>query len=144
MEQQDTSLCLHSYFYYLCSMTPPYCTCCPLLEYGTTRYLPMPPLLFLLSLQHDTTLLYLLSTLGIWNNKIPPYASALILELHQFDSADFRMKIFFKNDTVENPTGPATQMQLEGEERFYSYFIWDLFLYVLCKYIFNICAVYEQ
>ena len=42
-----------------------------------------PPPALQLFFAHDTTLTFLLDSLAVWDGRPPPYASALLAELHQ-------------------------------------------------------------
>ena len=54
--------------------------------------------------QHDTTVASLLSVLDIYNDLTPPYASMVIMELHQNTSGNYAVKLFYKNSTVDSDT----------------------------------------
>ena len=54
--------------------------------------------------QHDTTVASLLSVLDIYNDLTPPYASMVIMELHQNTTGDYAVKLFYKNSTVDSDT----------------------------------------
>ena len=51
------------------------CWCCPAPA--------APPPALQLFFAHDTTLTFLLDSLAVWDGRPPPYASALLAELHQ-------------------------------------------------------------
>jgi Histidine phosphatase superfamily (branch 2) len=51
---------------------------------------------------HDTKLVVLMQALGIYNNSIPNYGSALLFELHQIEDK-FQMKTFYVDDTTKEP-----------------------------------------
>ena len=51
---------------------------------------------------HDTTVSYVLNTLGIYNGLAPPYASAVLFELYSLP-AGLHVKISYRNDTTRPP-----------------------------------------
>ena len=66
---------------------------------------------------HDGTLLYALTALGLWKNgaafgRLPPYASAFIVELH-YRHARYELDFFFRNRTAPVNTS-AVQLFLPG------------------------------
>ena len=52
--------------------------------------------------QHDTTVAALSQAMGIFNDLHPPYASAIIVELHASDSG-YLVKTFYRNDSTVEP-----------------------------------------
>ncbi|XP_010897675.2 lysosomal acid phosphatase [Esox lucius] len=52
---------------------------------------------------HDTTIVALHSSLSIFNEKQPPYASCHIFELYQEDNGSFSVAMFYRNDTTRDP-----------------------------------------
>jgi len=53
---------------------------------------------------HDTTVASLLNTLEVFSGKPPPYASAVILELHKnTTSGNSLVKVLFKNESDNEP-----------------------------------------
>ena len=62
---------------------------------------------------HDTTVSYVMNTLGIYDGLAPPYASLLMFELYDVDG--LHVKISWRNDTTTPPhvlTIPGCQQQL--------------------------------
>jgi len=51
---------------------------------------------------HDTTVSYVLDTLGVYDGLAPPYASAVLFELYDLDGA-YNVKISWRNDTTQPP-----------------------------------------
>ena len=51
---------------------------------------------------HDTTISYVLNTLGIYDGLAPPFTSMVIIELYYLD-AEYRVKISYRNDTNTQP-----------------------------------------
>ncbi|KAJ3652004.1 hypothetical protein Zmor_018005 [Zophobas morio] len=47
---------------------------------------------------HDSTLAEVLTTLGAFNDEVPPYSSAILLELYE-NEGEFHVNVFFKNST---------------------------------------------
>lgn len=66
------------------------------------------------SLQHDTTLAVLLIALNTWDGKIPPYASALIFELHRRSEGSYFVRLLYKNDSLSNPETEAVPLSIRG------------------------------
>ena len=64
--------------------------------------------------QHDSTIQAFLQALGMWDGSVPPYSSALIVELHETAPQNFVLRFLFKNDTNTNIYGPPVQMQAKG------------------------------
>nr|VZI01766.1 unnamed protein product [Spirometra erinaceieuropaei] len=56
---------------------------------------------------HDSTLAAFLSHLGIFNNLIPPFAAAVILELYHNRTGDPRVRILYRNDTINGASEPV-------------------------------------
>lgn len=54
-------------------------------------------------LQHDSTLTALLTLLGVFDNVVPPYSSAVMLELYKKDN-DYTVKLIYRNNTFTNDT----------------------------------------
>ncbi|KAJ7985764.1 hypothetical protein DPEC_G00343840 [Dallia pectoralis] len=52
---------------------------------------------------HDTTIVALQSSLGIFNDNQPPYASCHIFELYAEDNGSFTVAMFYRNDTTFGP-----------------------------------------
>ncbi|XP_049781921.1 prostatic acid phosphatase-like [Schistocerca cancellata] len=52
---------------------------------------------------HDDTLSAILNTLHIYNDMMPPYSSAVVLELRVNAQQEYEVAIFYKNTTDENP-----------------------------------------
>ena len=50
---------------------------------------------------HDTTISYVLNTLGVYNGLAPPYASLVMFEL--MDKDGWKVKISYRNDTTKVP-----------------------------------------
>lgn len=59
--------------------------------------------------QHDATLTSLMYSLGVSDDQLPPYASALILELHEEDGHHF-VKLFYRR----SPAAPPKELILPG------------------------------
>jgi len=55
---------------------------------------------------HDDTVAPLLAALKVYNNKAPPYASAVMLELWENEKKRPVVRIFYRNDTSINPEEP--------------------------------------
>jgi hypothetical protein len=65
--------------------------------------------------QHDMMQVSFLIAAGMWDSgKEPPYASAIIFELHETAPDSFTVRILFKNDTVTNPEGEPMLMTVAG------------------------------
>ncbi|BHF60750.1 mitochondrial acyl carrier protein [Sparganum proliferum] len=56
---------------------------------------------------HDSTLAAFLSHLGIFNNLIPPFAAAVILELYHNRTGDPQVRILYRNDTINGASEPV-------------------------------------
>jgi len=70
-----------------------------------------PAAKFYLYSGHDTTLSVVLDALDLFSGIIPPYASTLYFELHEYPNADgYVVKIFYRSG-IENP---ATELKLKG------------------------------
>ncbi|XP_045156225.2 prostatic acid phosphatase-like [Mercenaria mercenaria] len=63
-----------------------------------------PQKLFMYS-AHDSTVQFFLTTLGIFNDKQPPYTACVIVELHELQPGDFAVQFLYKNETG-NDTDP--------------------------------------
>ena len=50
---------------------------------------------------HDTTISYVLNTLGVFNGLAPPYASLVMLELLHRNG--WKVRISYRNDTTLDP-----------------------------------------
>jgi len=57
----------------------------------------------LLYSSHDTKLVALLSSLKVWDGICPPYASAVIVELHKLTDGSFGVQILYRNETTSDP-----------------------------------------
>jgi len=55
---------------------------------------------------HDYTVATLLAALKVFNNKKPPYASAVMLELWEIDEKRPIVRVFYRNDTSIQPEDP--------------------------------------
>jgi len=51
---------------------------------------------------HDSTIAAFLSALGVYNGLIPPYASTVMVEVHQIDS-EYYVQMLFRNSTLVDP-----------------------------------------
>ncbi|GAB1610523.1 prostatic acid phosphatase-like [Argonauta hians] len=63
---------------------------------------------------HDSTLVALMMSMNVFNNILPPYASCLIVELHQHSNQSYYVEIFYRNSTHHPPvpiTLPGCQQQ---------------------------------
>ncbi|KAL1007028.1 hypothetical protein UPYG_G00080930 [Umbra pygmaea] len=63
---------------------------------------------------HDTTIVALQSSLGVFNGQQPPYASCHIFELYLEDNGSFTVAMFYRNDT----TSVLYQITLPGCDLF--------------------------
>ena len=52
---------------------------------------------------HDTTVAPILHTLGVFNNIAPPYASMVMVELHDLGSNSLHVKVLYHNDSSVPP-----------------------------------------
>uniref|UniRef100_A0A0X3NKH4 acid phosphatase n=1 Tax=Schistocephalus solidus TaxID=70667 RepID=A0A0X3NKH4_SCHSO len=55
---------------------------------------------------HDSTLAAFLSHLSIFNNFLPPFAAAVILELYYDQTGDPQVRFLYRNDTVNGTSEP--------------------------------------
>ncbi|VDM32386.1 unnamed protein product [Hydatigera taeniaeformis] len=53
---------------------------------------------------HDSTLTAFLSHLGAFNNILPPYASAVIVELHRLVHGELALRFFYHNESKLSPS----------------------------------------
>ncbi|KAK6034724.1 hypothetical protein COOONC_27773 [Cooperia oncophora] len=60
------------------------------------------PKKMLLYSSHDGTLLSLMYAMGVGNNLMVPYASALIMEIYK-EGKDFQVELLFRNETTRPP-----------------------------------------
>ncbi|VDO07913.1 unnamed protein product [Rodentolepis nana] len=58
-----------------------------------------PETRFLAYFAHDSTVAAFLSHVGMFNNILPPYASAVIVELHRMTDGQLGLKFFYHNST---------------------------------------------
>jgi len=65
---------------------------------------------------HDIVILELLQSLGLWNERNPPYGCVLVFELHETQPGKFSVEIYFKNDTIESVTSLPTLLTVPGCE----------------------------
>ncbi|KAM7539900.1 hypothetical protein Aperf_G00000030669 [Anoplocephala perfoliata] len=62
--------------------------------------IPVPPETRLMAyFGHDSTVAAFLSHVGMFNNILPPYASAVIVELHRMPDDELGLKFFYHNST---------------------------------------------
>lgn len=55
-------------------------------------------------LQHDITIQALLQNLEVFQNNVPPYCAAVIIELHEHQKGEFFVEIYYKNDSSKDET----------------------------------------
>ncbi|VDD83697.1 unnamed protein product [Mesocestoides corti] len=65
---------------------------------------------------HDSTLAAFLSHLGMFNKILPPFASAIIVELHKLQNDELALRFFYRNDTASSLLTPLTTKFCEGQE----------------------------
>eukprot|EP00058_Branchiostoma_floridae_P022604 XP_002608094.1 hypothetical protein BRAFLDRAFT_91428 [Branchiostoma floridae] len=53
--------------------------------------------------QHDATVASLLSALGTFNYIHPPYCACVMVELHQEDSGEFFVEVWYRSDSGHDP-----------------------------------------
>ncbi|XP_071746219.1 prostatic acid phosphatase [Lepeophtheirus salmonis] len=58
---------------------------------------------FIMYSAHDNTVSGLLNSLGIFDIQIPPYASCVIMELHQSPNGSMLLRFQYRNDTTKPP-----------------------------------------
>jgi len=51
---------------------------------------------------HDSTIVSVQQALQVYTNNTPPYASAMMVELHQIDG-EYQVQILYRNDTLVDP-----------------------------------------
>lgn len=52
---------------------------------------------------HDYTLMYILSTMHVFNDIVPTFSAAVIIELHEDKKGDHYLQVHYKNDTTREP-----------------------------------------
>ena len=96
---------------------------------------------------HDGTLLYALTALGLWRNgaafgRLPPYASAFIVELH-YRHAHYELDFFFRNRTAPL-NASAVQIFLPGASlvlnfHFLYYWFYSRLTHIHCEWNLICC-----
>ena len=61
---------------------------------------------------HNTAIGYVLNALGALPGVVPPYASALMFELHQ-QASSYRVRVFFHNDSSD-PASEPQELSISG------------------------------
>ena len=74
----------------------------------TQHYLCSCGLLMFVWFQHDTTLLALMCALNVFNDKLVPYSSAIMVELHHSQPVDssapgWFVQVWYRNDSSRDP-----------------------------------------
>ncbi|XP_031636521.1 uncharacterized protein LOC116349294 [Contarinia nasturtii] len=67
-----------------------------------TRSTLTPDLLLYMYSGHETTLVTMLNSLGLFEGQIPPYSSCLLFELYK-SSDDYYVQLFYRKSNEENP-----------------------------------------
>nr|CDS26741.1 lysosomal acid phosphatase [Hymenolepis microstoma] len=67
-----------------------------------------PETRFLAYFAHDSTVAAFLSHVGMFNNILPPYASAVIVELHRMTDGQLGLKFFYHNSTEPSSANLVT------------------------------------
>ncbi|KAM3171686.1 hypothetical protein ACTXT7_016115 [Hymenolepis weldensis] len=71
--------------------------------------IPIPPeTRFLAYFAHDSTVAAFLSHVGMFNNILPPYACAVIVELHRMTDGQLGLKFFYHNSTEPSSANLVT------------------------------------
>ncbi|VDK20904.1 unnamed protein product [Taenia asiatica] len=69
---------------------------------------------------HDSTITAFLSHLGVFNNILPPYASAVIVELHRLVHGELALRFFYHNgSTISSSQLIALTTELCGDKEIY-------------------------
>ena len=52
---------------------------------------------------------------GVWSEMNPPYGSAFFFELHETETGQYVVQMYYKNDTVMDTSTPPIPIMLPGK-----------------------------
>ena len=104
------------------------------------------PLIFF---QHDSLLAGFLKGLELWNGITTPYASAIIIELHETPSTDQKdsvrfIRLYYKNDTETKPMAEPIAWTFQGKYNYHpiGLVVVVVLVVVFCIHVYGTFAMF--
>merc|ERR550519_3015178 len=63
---------------------------------------------------HDDTITFILNSLGVFDGRAPPYASAILFEFYQLEDQSYSVKLIYHNTTPSTTSTTPVTLPLPG------------------------------